>query len=174
VRTTAISGDVVVRAEPLDFSASREQVEQSTIQDIFVSPRTLSAFPLMPRAIGLFLKGDEGYNIPDSPKNPDQPFGNEDGEFVLQGGNKKILSVTSDPDGTDTPGYFRAILAGGTVSDTNYNAVIIINLETANPELASFASVVSQTKTVSSFDFLVYDVFASDPFDVYEISIQVY
>lgn len=174
VRTTAISGDVVVRAEPLDFSASREQVEQSSRQDIFVSPRTLSAFPLIPRAIGLFRKENVSYNTNELPKFADQPFGNLDGEFVLLGGNKKIISVTSDPDGNETPGYFRAILAGGTVNDINYNAVININLETANPEFASFASVVSETRTISSFDFLVYDVFASDPFDVYEISIQVY
>lgn len=174
VRSDAVSGDVVVYAEPLDYSANDQDVINSSRRDVFVSPKTLSAFPLIPRAIGLFRKEDINYNTEESPKNPDEPFGNINGVFESIGDNKKVLSVTSDPDGTFTPGYFRAILEGGTVDNTEYNTLITINLEAANPEYSSFASVISETRTISSFDFLVYDVFASDPLDVYEISIQVY
>lgn len=173
VRTDAISGDVVVYAEPLDYSALDSQIIESERRDVFVSPKTLSAFPLTPRAIGLFQKEDLLYNTEANPKLPGQPFGNSSGEFITLM-SEKIISVKSDPDNTFTPNYFRAILEGGTVNTVNYNVTITTNLELKDPYYSSFASVVSETRTLSSFDFFVYDVFSSEPFDVYEISIQVY
>lgn len=171
-RTTGVSGDLVVEVYPMDFVAKKSEVSNPSRSDVYISPNNLSAFPLMPRAFGLFRK-QAGYNTDDDPKGPTEPYGNTDGVFNIVD-TKKITKVQSDPNNSNIPGLFRATFSQGIMETDNYNAVININLEQGNTNLASFASVLAETRQLSSFDFLIYDFFGSDPDDVYEISIQVY
>ena len=172
VRTTGISGDLYAYVEPTDFAAKKEEVAMPVRNDVYVSPNNLSAFPMLPRAHGLFRK-DITYNTDFSPKNPQDPYGNLAGNFELIT-SQKLNQVKSDPDNSNTPGLFRAIFSEGVIETLNYNASISVNLEKGNSDFASFASVLSDTRKLSSFDFIIYDVFGSDPLDIYEISIQVY
>lgn len=169
LETTMFSGDVSMFVTPSSFAASSMEVSLSSNRDKFVSPHTLSAHPLVPRALGLFRKepgwtgpGDDGY------------FGNSVGEFDNIR-SFKLKKLTNDPlrvPGNRDVRQFRVEMdAFG--PDTNYNAVVSINFEEFT-DTPSTAYVLSYTRTTSSFDFFVLDSFGNAPTDIYEISIMVY
>jgi hypothetical protein len=169
------TGDVSSFVRPIDFSATSREVSLSAIRDKFVSPNTLSAFPLMPRASGLFRKGDTGYNVDPNFKGPADPYGRLADGFFQPIVSKKIASVTSKADGIN-PNFFRAVFDREAVGNENYNVVISTNIENSSrfPDYITSASVISQSRTLSSFNFYVYDIFGSEPLDVYEINILIY
>jgi len=166
---SAVSGAVTAYVTPSSFEASSEQVSLSTADRVFVSPRTLSAYPLMPRAIGLF-KNTPGY----IPENPGDPYGNINGDFTPFN-NKKILSVKSRADNLNA-NYFKATLEQGFLTTIDYNVLISVNLATGSdyPNSIAFASLISDSRELSAFNFYVYDVFGGPPDNVQEISIQIY
>lgn len=169
------TGDVSAFVKPIDFSATSSEVTLSASRDKFVSPNTLSAYPLMPRAFGLFRKGDVSYNVSPNFKNPSDPYGRLSDGFFQPINSKKIISVTSKSDGIN-PNFFRAVFDREAIGNENYNVVINVNLENSSffPDYISSAAVVSQSRTLSSFNFYVYDIFGSDPLDIYELSIFIY
>lgn len=172
--TTMFSGDIGMFVTPSSFAASSLQVSLSSVSDRFVSPLTLSAYQLIPRALGLFRK-QIGYSPSEFPFDK---FGNVEGEFDNIR-SIKILRCINDPvrtiNFTDTR-QFRVIMDrfGETI---DYNAVVNINLESFDgnsADTAVNAYVISSSRTLTSFDFFITDVFGSAPTDVYEISIMVY
>lgn len=173
METSMFSGDISLFVTPSSFAASSLEVSLSTIDDKFVSPKTLSAYPLMPRALGLFRK-QPGY-YPGG--YPTDRFGGVDGNFDSIK-SFKITGVISDPDRISLPidlKRFRVIIEQGTLTTTDYNASININVDdTADPNLLVGSSVIAATRTLTSFDFFIADPFGDPPSDVYEISILVY
>lgn len=151
-----------------DFAATSSHVRASTASDVYVSPATLSAFPLMPRASGLFRK-DLNFNIDDYPPSI---YGSANGNFTPLT-TYKILSVISKPDGID-PQLFRAIFEKGIVDNTDYNCTVTVRNSSFDPDFVVFNNVSSKFKTTSSFDFYLFDFFGTPPVDVYEISIMVF
>jgi len=174
--TGAVSGNVNVYIEPSEIIASSETVRLSSEINQFLTPRYLSAYPLIPRAFGLFRKlMDPEWNDIEggTEKTATQPYGSSDGLFIPID-TKKVVSIQSDPNGESAPIRFRVVLENGMMTDTNYNAVVSINSRNFNTEEVVFATVNSNTKELTSFDFFVYDALGSAPIDVYEISTMVY
>jgi hypothetical protein len=170
---TGISGDLTSYVTPSSFAASSLEVSLSTEPFKFVSPKELSAHPMVIKGIGLFIK-DSQWNIESNFKSPLAPYGSQSGEF-LKVDSKKILSIKSDPENTGvSPGRFRVTFELGIVKNINYNAVVNINTNSFNPDDICFATVNLATRTLTSFDFFVYDVFGSNPEDVVEISTLIY
>lgn len=170
--TTTFSGDVSYFVTPSSFAASSLEVSLSTVGDKYVSPRTLSAHPLVPRAMGLFRK-EAGW-VPEDW--PNDRFGNQQGVFSLVKGNK-LVRIVNDPDRVSTEDNkrkFRVFMDRGFLTDTDYNATVSINLQNLDPNLAASPFVISPTRTLTSFDFFVTDIFGDPPADIYEISILVY
>jgi hypothetical protein len=164
-----LSSFLVSYLDVRDFAATSSQVRASTANDAYVSPATLSAFPLMPRASGLFRKNVEF--IIDN-EYPPSIYGSANGNFTPMT-TYKILSVISKADGID-PQYFRAIFQDDVVDDVNYNCTVTVRNSSFDPDLAVFNNISSEFKTTSSFDFYVFDIFGTPPVDVYEISIMVF
>jgi hypothetical protein len=164
-----LSSFLVSYLDVRDFAATSSQVRASTANDAYVSPATLSAFPLMPRASGLFRKNVEF--IIDN-EYPPSIYGSVNGNFIPMT-TYKILSVISKADGID-PQYFRAIFQDNVVDDVNYNCTVTVRNSSFDPDLAVFNNISSEFKTTSSFDFYVFDFFGTPPVDVYEISIMVF
>lgn len=152
-----------------DFASSTTQVRSATSSNTYVSPATLSAFPLMPRASGLFRK-DVNFIINDYPP---AIYGSATGNFIPQT-TYKILSVISSPVPENDPQLFRVFLQNGTLDNSNYNCTVTVRNSSFDPDSVVFTNVASVFKTVSSFDFYVFDFFGTPPVDVYEISIMVF
>lgn len=170
--TTSFSGDVSMFVTPSSFAASSLEVTLSTVPDKYVSPRTLSAYPLMPKASGLFRK-NQNYNGPF--EWPEDLFGSSNGVFDNIN-SYKIARLINDPDRTPSDfdvRRFRAEIQRGVMTTTDYNAVVNINFDTVTTDTVN-GYVLSPTRTLTSFDFFISDVFGSAPSDVYEISIMVY
>jgi hypothetical protein len=158
---------------PQDFAASSQTVGLSTERFLFVSPRSLSAYPLIPKAMGLFRKTIT-YNTESFFKEINEPYGSADGSFNVIN-SKKVLSVISDPLKTGvSPTRFRVTMQSGIFNNTNYNAIVNINSNDFDATQIAIAVVNSAVSTVSTFDFFVSDLQGSPPTDIYEISILVY
>ena len=167
------SGNITLRVAPQDFAASSQTVSLCTQRFEFVSPRSLSAYPLIPKAMGLFRKTIT-YNTESFQKEINEPYGSASGIFNVID-SKKVLSVISDPDNTGvSPTRFRVTLQNGIFNTTNYNAIVNINSYDFDATQTAMAVVNSAVSTVSSFDFFVFDLQGSPPTDIYEISILVY
>jgi hypothetical protein len=173
IKTSAVSGDVTISVTPSSFAASSLEVSQKTETNKFVSPGTLSAYPLIPKASGLFRK-DPSYDRIGT-GNLLAPYGNANGDFQIAVSNL-ITAVKSNPDNSSPaePNRVRVYFAASTIGTTNYIPFVTINTEYLIPEDTASATVASTTRTLSSFDFFVYDNFWSNPLDIYEINIIVY
>lgn len=167
-RAKTLSSFYVSYLNVRDIASTSNDVATTTSVDVYVSPATLSAFPLMPRATGLFRK-QSGYN----PEYPPNKYGNASGNFTPITTNK-ILSVISDPYNSNQSQLMKVILAPGIVESRDYNCNVIIRNSTFDPDFVAFNHINSSTKTLSSFEFIVYDYFNAPPQDVYEISILVF
>ena len=163
-----LSSFLVSYLDVRDFAATSTQVRASTANDVYVSPATLSAFPLMPRASGLFRKNVD-FIINDYPPTI---YGSGSGNFNPMT-TYKILSVISKADGID-PQLFRAIFQNDVLNDVNYNCTVTVRNSSFDPDFVVFNNIGSDFKTTSSFDFYVYDIFGTPPVDVYEISIMIF
>lgn len=173
LKTTMFSGDVSMFVTPSSFAASSLEVSLTSVTDKFVSPASLSAHPLVPRAHGLFRK-QSGYTPGEF---PNDFFGNVTGDFDNIR-SFKLKSLKNDPNRspsfTDTRQFRVEMDRFNSSSSTDYNAVVNINLLNIDPDSAVNAYVLSDTRTLTSFDFFITDVFGAAPTDVYEISILVY
>jgi len=170
--TGAPSGNVTAYIKPQEIAASSDTVALSTSTLQFVTPRSLSAYPMLPRAFGLFRK-DVTYNTESSPKSPTQPYGDSSGNFISLN-TKKIVSIKSDPLSENIPTKFRVTVEGGILTSTFYNAIVSVNTVSIDPESVVFCTVHGPSRTTTSFDFFVYDALGSAPDDVYEISVMIY
>jgi hypothetical protein len=107
---------------------------------------------------------------------PNDRFGSSTGDFDNVRAFK-LVRLLNDPN--RSPSFtdirqFRVEMDRGVLTTTDYNAVVNINQENISPDSAVNAYVLSPTRTLTSFDFFITDVFGSAPTDVYEISIMVY
>ena len=171
--TTTFSGDVSLFVTPSSFAASSLEVSLSSERNKFVSPNTLSAHPLVPRGMGLFRRED-----PEFPKDPPEDrFSNINGEYVRLR-SFKVTRVKNDPDrevGVPPDNRkFRAYIEPGHLQTNLYNAVVSVNLQEFNTDDLSYAYVMSDTRTLTSFDFYVVDAIGNVPAVIYEISIMIY
>lgn len=174
LKTTMFSGDVSMFVTPSSFAASSLEVSLTSVSDKFVSPVSLSAHPLVPRAHGLFRK-ESGYNGPF--EFPNDYFGNSVGVFdnIRTFKLKRLVNDPNrSPSFTDTRQFRVEMERFNQGTSTDYNAVVNINLRNIDPDSAVNAYVLSDTRTLTSFDFFITDVFGAAPTDVYEISILVY
>lgn len=167
--TTYFSGDVSMFVTPSSFAASSLDVSLSTVSDKYVSPKTLSAYPLMPRALGLFRK--VGNWVPGDP--PLDYYGSDTGEYSRVK-SFKINRLINRPDGSvnDTR-LHRAIIEEGALTDTNYNPVVTMFSDEFSED-PFFIFVISGTRTLTSFDFYVTDIFEGAPPNIDELSILIY
>ena len=173
IMTSAVSGDVTISVTPSSFAASNEEVSMKQEKYKFVSPYTLSAYPLMPKANGLFKKDTNYDRI--ATGNLYAPYGDANGNFIKLASNM-ITSIKSNPDNSNppAPNRIRVYFPQNTLTTTDYIPFVTINTETLIPEDTCTATVVSTTRTLTSFDFFVYDNFWSNPLDIFEINIVVY
>lgn len=184
VAVTAVSGDVTLSAVPIHFSATRSEVADPQRRDIFVSPVTLSAFPLSFRAKGLFKK-NLNFNYESAvEKAPTAPYGGFDsnggtssnmGFYQLRPYSYNLVSCKSDPNNNQAPSLHRVVIRQGVMESTDYVPIISVN-NSSDPNWGerSQAYLLSETRTLTSFDFEVrnntYDL---PPDDIYEISISI-
>lgn len=184
IAVSSLSGDVTLSAVPIHFAATRGQVATPQRRDVFVSPVTLSGYPLMFQAKGIFRKDvDNNYSSPSTPREPTDRYGSVTGEYVRRDPyTYNIVSVKSDPDALPgnsiSPALHRVTFPQGIFTSTLYHPIVTIGLHPPsvldNWQFNASAFVVSESRTLTSFDFLVADnVFDSPPFDIYEISISV-
>lgn len=176
IASTALSGDVTLSAVPIHFSATKSEVATPVRRDIFVSPATLSAFPLMPRAKGIFKK-DLNYNTDQFPKEFFWPYGSSNGFYdKKQPYTYNIESVQSDPNGVSSPSYHRAIIKNGIMESTLYTPIVSVGLQDVSnlDDNAATAYILSETRTLTSFDFVILNnIFNVDPNDIFEINILI-
>jgi hypothetical protein len=174
-RMSSVSGDVTISIIPEDLAASEGQIKTVSSSNRYISPASLSASPYSIKAKGLFRKGNDINTglpyIPDTAYGG--RYGNTDGKFEnIETTN--ILEVVSDPDSESNPTKFRVYLGPRKLDNNNYIAHITFNTDnTYNVDDVVNGTVVSLSRTISSFDFFVYDSFFSTPLDIYEINITV-
>jgi hypothetical protein len=169
-KMSSVSGEVTISVVPEDLAATKTEIEERTVTDRFLSPSSLLSSPLIVKAKGLFRK--ESGHTPEESNG--YRYGNSNGQFnSIKSTN--IISVISDPDNTGTnPAKFRVTLSPNVFDDIDYIAQISFNtLNSGDVEEVVNATVVSLTKTTTSFEFFVYDSFFSNPGDIYEINIIV-
>jgi hypothetical protein len=184
VSVTAVSGDVTLSAVPIHFSATRSEVSNPTRRDIFISPVTLSAFPLSFRAKGLFKKNLNFNFSQEVEKSSTAPYGGYDinggtssnmGYYQLRPNSYNLISCKSDANNSSAPTLHRVVVSQGVLESTDYIPIISIN-NSSDPNWGERASayLLSDTRTLTSFDFQVsnntYDL---PPDDIYEISITI-
>jgi hypothetical protein len=179
------TGELSISAWPFDFVATRQEVKQPNRNDVMMSPCNLSAFPLMPKAFGLFRKQVD----PPYERNlAGDPYGSENGEFTLIKGFN-MNGLCSGGESTRNPGdptgvftcYFNQGVYLPEDGERNYSPFIDIPVNVdVNDDVELIRGVVSpvvlaNTKTLTGFKFFIPATYGIDPpSDVYEVSIVVY
>lgn len=178
IRTNALSGDVTLSVITSAFASTRNQVKLRNSGDTYVSPVTLSAYPLIVKASGLFRKAGNYLRTPDI-TNLDPPYGNENGEFSLVEGTGVISAFSKPPSlAGETPSStrIRVNIDPKILENTNYNVQVHVYTNDSNPENCVLAAVDCFTgrKTTTSFDFIVYTSLLLEPEDITEFSVLIY
>jgi hypothetical protein len=163
------TGDLTISAYPLDFAATVAEMKQPRRVDKLVSPVTLSAFPLMPKAFGIFRK-EPGYTRVSS----NDPYGNTQGYFTtVKGFNINSLRTKV---GVDSATTFTCTLSPGVfASNESYTPRIEVSVE-SSASLFDYAVpvVFNSSKTTTLFKFELLTLYFSSPDQVDEVSIVVY
>jgi hypothetical protein len=172
--TNRVSGDCTLNVTPTSFTANNYQVSARTEMNYFLSPKNLSAYPLIPKAGGYF---ERTYARPEPDAIlPDPRYGSQNG-FYSSIFSSNIEYVRSGVDnGNQNPSsVFYVKFTDGTVLDSNYSAIITISQFTYTTEKTSTATVIADnTKTTEGFRFYVVDALISDPEDIDAINILVF
>jgi hypothetical protein len=171
------TSDLSISAYPLDFIASSSQASDPRDNDLVLSPMTLSAYPLVPKAFGIFRKNP----AQTSPSLPGytrelftQKYGSADGTFT----RAKAFNIAAlrSGSGSDDPATFTVSLSPGVFSNTNYSALINVSVydgSTATDQYCN-AVILNASKTTTQFKFTIFDFFYGAPVGVDEISIMVF
>jgi hypothetical protein len=173
VRTSATSGDVTLFVTPTTFAATELEVKTATRHDSFVTPRSLSAFNLVTKGWGLFRK-NPGYDRTAS-GNPNDPYGSVTGTFLpAVSSNIHFIRNIGAFETPTAVNKFRVYLKKGSVPTEDYVTQVTANTnDSYNPEDAVLINVVGTSRTLTGFDFFVYDMFTANPVDIYEFSVTV-
>lgn len=163
-----VSGDVTISVIPEELAASTQQVLERSVSNRYISPATIISSPHAIKANGLFRK--EPLFEPDISNG--NRYGNSEGVFENIT-TTNLLSVVSDPDRDSKPTKFRAYITPNILSSTDYIVNLSFNTEDDNIDNVVSGTVISNSRTLSSFDFFVYDSFYSTPVNVFEINISV-
>lgn len=178
IRTTATSGDVTLFVTPTSFVASEQQVFEATVHDRFLTPRSLSGAKLVNKAWGLFRK-DPGYDR-STDGNPENPYGSSrtspfPGTFLPAVSSN--IHMIRNVGAFETPramNKFRVFIKENILPSTDYVTNVTANTnDSFNPDDAVLINVVGTTRTLTSFDFFVYDMFTSNPLDIYEFNVNI-
>jgi hypothetical protein len=169
--------DLSISAFPLDFIASSSQLSDPRVSDRVPGVMTLSAYPLVPKAFGLFRKSPRQT----SPSLPGytrtlftDKYGSTDGTFS----RVKAFNIASLRSGisTDSPTTFTCSLSSGIFTDDSYSVLINVSVYSGDTSTDQYcnAVILNSTKTSTSFKFTVFDFFYGAPVGIDEISIMVF
>lgn len=166
------TGDLSISAYPLDFVATTSEMSVPKRNDVVASPLNLSAFPLMPKAFGLYKRQTQPsvWDRSDSSQN----YGSSNGEFVfLKGFNLgKLISGVGD----DPPATFTCYISSGVfAANQSYAPKIEISVADSG-QIYDYAVGIlfNNTKTLSSFKFTPLTLYFDNPNNVDEVSIVIY
>jgi len=171
--TVIPTGDLSISAYPLDFAASIEEMRAPSRSDLMVTPTSLSAFPLLPKAYGHFRREPEYERI-----SINQKYGSPSGAFTLVRGYN-MGGLFSGFESGDTPNTFTCRLCADLFNERlgvgDYSPKLEISLanEDSIDDIA-VAAVYNNTKTLTGFKFTATTLFFEPPINIDEINITVY
>lgn len=163
------TGDLTISAFPLDFAASLSEMRSPGRNDKMVSPTTLSAFPLVPKAFGLFKK-QAGYTRTSST----DAYGNSTGNFTtVKAFNLRDLRSKVSPDSPET---FTCRLSSGVfLPGESYAPFINVSVDGTGGKFDYAVPVIyNSTKNTAEFKFELVTLYFSPPDQVDEVSIVIY
>jgi hypothetical protein len=167
------TGDLSISAYPLDFIATTSQVRTPNRNDLVLSPMNLSAFPLMPKAFGMYRRFS-GYER----TSYDSPYGSPEGFFhFVKGFN---LGALRSGGGTNTPETLTCFISSGVFPNQsppgNYSPFVNVSVASGSSLTSEHCTgvVFNNTKLAGSFQFGVFDFTYNAPEQIDEISITVY
>jgi len=168
------TGDLSISAYPLDFVASQQEMRAPTRNDKMVSPISLSAFPLIPKAFGLYRRS----YVPEPyvREQAEQKYGNANGEFTfVKGFNLAALRSGFTPDG-DPPETFTCFISSGVFTAFDSYAPRIEFSVAGSSTTVDYAVGITfnDTKTPTKFKFTPLTLYFSPPDNVDEVSIVIY
>jgi hypothetical protein len=174
------SGDLSLSAYPADFVATRAQVQEPRNNEVMITPINLSAFPLMPKAFGVYRKNPprtgfeefEGGYLRGLPAS-EWKYGSSDGIFrFVKGFNLGGLFSGQNNKPVET---FTCVISAGVFQNTNYIPQIATTVFAENRrDDAAYGIVYSSTRTLTSFDFTMLSYQGIPPFDVEEVQIVIF
>lgn len=169
------TGDLSISAYPLDFVASEAEMKRPTRNDLMVSPINLSAFPLTPKAFGLYRRSYTPTVY--TRETASQKYGDLNGNFQMVKGFN--LGGLKSGFGTDDPSTFTCFLSPGVITaiDGARNYAPKIEITVANTEEAfeyAVGIVYNDSKNTTSFKFTPTTLYFSPPINVDEVSILVF
>jgi hypothetical protein len=174
------SGDLSLSAYPADFVATRQQVLEPRNNEVMITPINLSAFPLMPKAFGVYRKdpprtGIEYFEAGYERGLPADawPYGSSTGVFqFIKGFNMGGLFSGKDGKPVET---FSCVISSGVFQNTNYVPQIACAVfSQARKDDAAYGIVYTSTRTLTSFDFTMQSYAGIPPFDVEEVQITIF
>lgn len=168
-KMSSVSGEVTISVIPEDLASTPQETKDRSVSNRFISPYSLIYSPYAVKAKGLFRK--QNLYEPDSVCG--NRYGNCEGIFNNIT-TTNILSVVSDPDRESIPTKLRAYISPNTLDNIDYQVYLTFNTDQSySVDDVVNGTIVSASRTLSSFDFFVYDSFYSSPADIYEINIIV-
>jgi hypothetical protein len=168
---SSASGEVVISVIPEDLASTDNQTRNREVSNRFISPVSLLRSPYAVKAKGVFRK--EGGHFPDLANQ--NRYGNAEGVFENIT-TTNLLSVVSDPDRTlpSTPTKLRCYITPNVVDTIDYNVYLTFNTEdSSSVDDVVNGTVISNSRSLTSFDFFVYDSFYSTPLNIHEINIII-
>ena len=175
VNNNVSTGDLSISAYPLDFAASAAEMKAPRRNDVMATPINLSAYPLMPKAFGLYRRAKPS-GVPYSRGAAEDPYGSPSGWFTFVKGFNLGGLRSGDGFGGGTVATFTCLISTGvfTASD-DYTPKIEFSVANSG-EVFEYAMGIAfnNAKTPTSFQFTPMTLYFSPPTNVDEVSILVY
>lgn len=174
IRTSATSGDVTLFVTTTSFAATNDEVSQGLRHDAFLTPRNLSAAPLANKAWGTFRK-DTNWDR-SAGDDPDlNPYGNAQGMFfpVLSSNIHYVRNIGAF-ENPPSMAKFRTYIKNNVLSSPDY--VVQITPSTVDYTDAFdgvLVNVIGSSRSLTAFDFYVFDILGANPVDIYEFNITI-
>ena len=180
------TGDLRLSAYPLDFVATTQEMVNPNRTDVMVTPSNLSAFPLVPKAFGVFRRAVDlnaeggfytrlGQDITTQP-----PYGSSTGKYnLIRGFN--VANLYSKLDDGEEPSVHTLILSAGVFSRNNSNYVTSVNINLEDSSFfdretggdLAYPIILSNTRTFSGFKFDITTFWGDVPVEIHEITVIV-